>query len=57
MNRKPPMTAKEAREIVAVMLKETPRDARRKLWQTALKLGNLSADAKAVYRTALAADQ
>ena len=58
MNRKPPMTAEEARENVSAMMAETEPAARRRLMKLALgPLGNLSDDAKAVYRAALAADQ
>ena len=51
-----PMTAETARDIVATMRRETAKPARVRLMQTALKLGNLSVDAKAVYRAALAQD-
>jgi hypothetical protein len=50
------MTASEARENVAAMLKETPANARKRLLQLALSpLGNLSDEARAVYQAALAA--
>jgi len=49
-----PMTASEARENVAAMLKETPANARKRLLQIALgPLGNLSDEARAVYQAAL----
>ena len=51
---KPPMTAAEARDIVAEMQRETPENARRKLWATAIRIGNLSEEARDVYRAALA---
>jgi polyhydroxyalkanoate synthesis regulator phasin len=51
--RRPPMTAEEAREIVAEMMRETPKTARNSLIRTALKIGNLSNAAKDVYRAAL----
>lgn len=50
---RPAMTADEAREVVAEMMSDTPADARRRLIKTALKIGNLSEGAKAVYRAAL----
>ena len=53
MKRYPPMTAEKAREVVAIMQRETPKNARVKLMQTAIKLGNLSDAAKDVYRAAL----
>jgi hypothetical protein len=50
------MTASEARENVAAMLKETPANARKRLLQIALgPLGNLSDEARAVYQAALSA--
>lgn len=52
---KPPMTREEAQENVAEMMRHTPRDAMRRLLQLALgPLGNLSDDARDVYRAALA---
>ena len=56
MTRCPPMTAEKAREVVAIMQRETPKNARVKLMQIAIKMGNLSDDAKNVYRAALAQD-
>ena len=54
MTRKPPMTADEARENISEMRAETPASAMRKLVKMALgPLGNLSEEAKAVYREAL----
>ena len=48
------MTASEARENVAAMLRDTPANARKRLLQVALgPLGNLSDDARAVYQAAL----
>lgn len=55
MERKPPMTADEARENIAAMRAETPVNAMRRLIKLALgPLGNLSDEAKAIYREALA---
>jgi polyhydroxyalkanoate synthesis regulator phasin len=51
--RRPAMTAAQAREVVAEMMRDTPRPARERLIKTALKIGNLTDDAKAVYRAAL----
>lgn len=48
-----PMTATEAREIIATMRRETQPKAMRRLIEIALKMGNLSDEAKAVYRAAL----
>lgn len=48
------MTADEARDNVRRMKDETPKNAMKRLLQLALgPLGNLSDDARAVYRTAL----
>lgn len=56
MDRKPPMTANEARANIAAMRAETSRNAMRRLIQIALgPLGNLSPEAQAVYREALEA--
>ena len=55
---RPPMTAETAREVVATMNAKTKRDARIALYRAALgKHGNLSEEAKEVYRAALAADE
>jgi hypothetical protein len=54
MTRPAPMTAETAREIVAIMRRETPKKARLRLMKTALELGNLSAAAQDVYRAELA---
>lgn len=54
MIRKQPMTAEEARENITAMMAETKPAARRRLIDLALgPLGNLSDEAKAVYRAAL----
>lgn len=55
MNRtREPMTAQEARDNIAAMLKETPAPAMQRLIRVALgPLGNLSEEARAVYRAAL----
>ena len=53
MTRYPPMTAEKARDIVAIMQRETPKNARVKLMETAIKMGNLSDAAKDIYRAAL----
>ena len=53
--RKPPMTADEAREAVEIMRRETPVPAQKVILRTALShLGNLLEEAKAVYRARLA---
>ena len=54
---KPPMTADEAREIVAEMRKATAHKTRLKFWQTAIRIGNLSQGAKDVYAQAIAHDR
>jgi len=51
--RRAPMTAKAAREVVAEMMRDTPAPARKRLIQTALQIGNLTEEAKTVYRAAL----
>ena len=51
--RRPAMTAAEARTVVAEMMRDTPRPARNKLIKLALKIGNLTDDAKMIYRAAL----
>jgi hypothetical protein len=56
MTIKAPMTAHEARKIVATMQRETPKGARVVLMKTAIKLGNLTDEAKSVYRDALLSD-
>ena len=54
MTRKPPMTTDEARENIAAMRAETPSNAMRRLITIALgPLGNLSDEARAIYREAL----
>ena len=53
--RRPAMTADEAREIVAEMMRDTPAPARNRMFQTALRIGNLTDEAKAVYRAAITA--
>lgn len=55
--RRPPMTADEATSIVAEMMRYTSKQSRRKLWETAIRIGNLTDEAKAVYRAALEADK
>jgi len=50
------MTADEATSIVAEMMRDTSMRSRRKLLETAIRIGNLTDEAKAVYRAALAAD-
>lgn len=47
------MTGAEAEEIVAQMRRETPKPARVRLMQIALKMGRLSEEAKKVYTEAL----
>ena len=47
------MTGNEAKESVAQMRRETPKPARIRLMQVALKLGHLSDEAKQVYKEAL----
>jgi len=56
MTRKPPMTAVEAQEIVAEMFRVTSKRARVSMWKTAIRVGNLSEEAREVYRAALAKD-
>jgi len=57
MTRKP-MTATAARDNIAAMMRDTPATARKRLLQVALgPLGNLSAEARAVYQQALKAHQ
>ena len=57
MSRKP-MTATEARDNVAAMMRDTPANARKRLLQVALgPLGNLSTEARIVYQEALKASQ
>ena len=54
MTRKPPMTADEARKIIAAMIAETPANAMQRLITLALgPLGNLSDEARAIYQEAL----
>ena len=47
------LTAQEAKEIVAQMRRETPKAARIRLMQVALKIGRLDDGAKQVYKEAL----
>ena len=51
-----PMTANEARDIVSLMRVDTPKPARIRLMQLAIEGGNLSNDAKSVYREAIIAE-
>jgi len=51
--RKAAMTADEAKHIVAEMMAQTPKLAMIKLIKLALKVGNLTDEAKDVYRSAL----
>jgi hypothetical protein len=52
------MTATEARDNVAAMMRDAPANARKRLLQVALgPLGNLSDEARAVYEEALKASQ
>ena len=53
--RRAPMTEEQARKVLAEMMRDTAPPARKRLMQTALKIGNLTDEAKAVYRAALAA--
>ena len=53
--RRAAMTAAEAHDVIDEMMRETPRLARERLIKTALRIGNLTDEAKAVYRAALAA--
>lgn len=54
MTRKPPMTADEARTIIAEMRADTPKNAMRAVIKIALgPVGNLTDEARAVYREAL----
>jgi hypothetical protein len=50
------MTAEQAREIVAEMMRVTSKKARISMWGTAIRIGNLSDEAKAVYRAAIEAE-
>jgi hypothetical protein len=52
--RRAAMTAAEAREVLAEMMRDTPAPARDRLILLALRIGNLTDEAKAVYRAALA---
>jgi hypothetical protein len=51
--RRPPMAAAQAHEVIAEMMRDTPRPARERLIKAALKIGNLTDEAKAIYRAAL----
>ena len=51
--RRPAMTADEARNVVAEMMRDTHPDARNHLLRIAIKVGNLTDEAKAVYLAAL----
>ena len=56
MNRKPPLSTAEARENIAAMEAETPREAMRRLLTLALgPAGNLSKGARKIYAAKLAA--
>jgi hypothetical protein len=58
MNKRPPMTAQEARDNLAAMMRVTKKPARMRLLEVALSpLGNLSDEARAVYGAALDADR
>lgn len=54
--RRAPMTGDEAREVVAEMFRVTSKRARVSMWRTAIRIGNLSDEARNVYRAALAQD-
>jgi succinate dehydrogenase/fumarate reductase flavoprotein subunit len=54
---KPPMTANEAREIVAEMFRVTSKRARVRMWQTAIRIGNMTESARDVYLAALERDE
>jgi len=47
------LNAKQAKEIVAQMRRDTPKAARIRLMQVALKIGRLDDGAKQVYKEAL----
>ena len=54
MARKPPMTEQEARDNIAAMRKETPRNAMLRIINLALgPMGNLSPEARAIYQEEL----
>lgn len=53
---KEPLTAHEAATLVNRMKAETSKKSRVHFWQVALRIGNLSEGAKAVYRDALKED-
>jgi len=53
MNRRAPLTADEAREIVRDMRAKTSRKAAAAFLKAALRIGNLSADATEIYSTEL----
>ena len=53
MTSKDQMTYVEAKNVIAEMMKETPKGARVRLINLALKVGNLSADARKVYQDAI----
>lgn len=54
MNRRPPMTADEARESVAAMRRDTEPRAMRRLLTVALgPFGNLTDEARIIYAVAL----
>ena len=56
MTRKTPMTADEAHKIVAEMFRVTSKRARVSMLKTAIRVGNLSEEARKVYRAALMKD-
>jgi hypothetical protein len=51
--RRAPMTADQARDVVAEMMRDTPLAARNRLIKLALQVGNLTGEAKDIYRAAL----
>lgn len=55
-NRPEPMTSFEAARLVNIYRKETSKRSRLQLMRLALRIGNLSEGAKAVYRDAIKED-
>ena len=53
--RRAPMTEEQARKVLAEMMRDTAPPARKRLMQIAIQIGNMTDEAKAVYRAALAA--
>lgn len=51
--RKAPMEAGEATHIIKTMRRETPRSAMIKVMRAAVKIGNLTDEAKDIYRAEL----